>query len=249
MFSKDIKFLAPKKYLEWTDKSLLPVPATKTIPDWFKKLSNDIDDMTVKHCKPFLDTYTTGYILKMPYDLRIKHNIKNEKTKQKDAFQQTSITKSDYAYKYLINWPWQTQWHPIDQLGDSPLVKKNKGLAFHKIVSPWTIKTPPGYSCLFVPPLNNTDDRFSIIPGIVDTDKLNFEVNFPFVVNGLKHDELISTIKAGTPYVQVIPFKRDSWKMSIKEYKKDDIEKTRTNFNLKFRHFYRDMVWSKKNYK
>ena len=50
--------------------------------------------MTVKHCKPFLDTYTTGYILKMPYDLRIKHNIKNEKTKQKDAFQQTSITKS-----------------------------------------------------------------------------------------------------------------------------------------------------------
>ena len=43
-------------------------------------------------------------------------------------------------------------------------------------VSPCTIKTPPGYSCLFVPPLNNTDDRFSIIPGIVDTDKLNFEV-------------------------------------------------------------------------
>ena len=65
MFSKDIKFLAPKKYLEWTDKSLLPVPATKTIPDWFKKLSNDVDNMTIKHCKPFLDTYTTGYILKM----------------------------------------------------------------------------------------------------------------------------------------------------------------------------------------
>ena len=91
-------------------------------------------------------------------------------------------------------------------------------------------------------------DDFSNI-SLFKSNKLNFEVNFPFVVNGWKHDELIATIKAGTPYVQVIPFKRDSWKMSIKEYKKDDIEKTRTNFNLKFRHFYRDMVWSKKNYK
>ena len=40
----------------------------------------------------------------------------------------------------------------------------------HKIFNPWIIKTPPGYSCLFTSPLNNNDDRFNIIPGIVDND-------------------------------------------------------------------------------
>ena len=90
------------------------------------------------------------------------------------------------------------------------------------------IKTPPGYSSLFLPPMNNTDDRFSIIPGIVDTDTYKLEVNFPIVFNGDKYESLKTTIKRGTPYVQVIPFKRDSWTMSIEEIK----EKKNNLFNF-----------------
>ena len=80
------------------------------------------------------------------------------------------------------------------------------------LLNPWKIKTPKGYSCLFVPPLNNSDDRFSIIPGIVDTDTFPSEINFPIIINGDKYPVLETTIKKGTPYVQIIPFKRDSGK-------------------------------------
>ena len=105
------------------------------------------------------------------------------------------------------------------QLTGCPYLEKNKNLNFHKIMNPFIIKTPPGYSSLFLPPMNNPDDRFSIIPGIVDTDTYNLEINFPIVFNGDKYESLKTTIKRGTPYVQVIPFKRDSWKMSIEEIK------------------------------
>ena len=63
--------------------------------------------------------------------------------------------------------------------------------------------------------MNNTDDRFSIIPGIVDTDSFSLEINFPIVLNGDKYPVIKTTIKKGTPYVQVIPFKREKWKMKI----------------------------------
>ena len=96
------------------------------------------------------------------------------------------------------------------------MIEKNKNLAFHKILNPWIITTPPGYSTLFVPPLNNSDDRFSIIAGIVDTDTFKNEINFPIVINGDKYEILDTIIERGTPYVQCIPFKRDAWKMEIK---------------------------------
>jgi len=77
--------------------------------------------------------------------------------------------------------------------------------------NPWGIKTPPGYSCLFVQPLHR-ESVFTIMPGIVDTDTYNNPVNFPFVLNDTKFQGIIP---AGTPIAQVIPFKRDSWRMSL----------------------------------
>ena len=50
------------------------------------------------------------------------------------------------------------------------------------------------------------------MPGIVDTDKYVAPVNFPFVINDPKFEGLISK---GTPIAQIIPFKRNSWKMKI----------------------------------
>ena len=115
------------------------------------------------------------------------------------------------------------QIHPSHQLEGSPLLKKNSKenkLPFYKILNPFHIKTPKGYSCLFIPPLNNKDDRFEIISGIVDTDIFQTEINFPFLVNTDKYPSLETTIQRGTPYVQVIPFKRDEWKFKL-NFKKE----------------------------
>jgi hypothetical protein len=48
------------------------------------------ENLTVKGCMPFLDSLTAGYLLKMPQDILIKHNIdvkndKNEIVKRFDS--------------------------------------------------------------------------------------------------------------------------------------------------------------------
>lgn len=101
---------------------------------------------------------------------------------------------------------------------------------------------------MFVPPLNNVDDRFSIIPGIVQTDRHPLEVNFPFVINGDKYPILDTILKKGTPYVQVIPFKRESWKMSVKEDKSDQV-KISSLHTMRLIDIYKRKYWHKKSWK
>jgi hypothetical protein len=96
-----------------------------------------------------------------------------------------------------------------------PYINTNKNLPFIKIINPWKITTPLVILVYFYHLLNNTDDRFFIIPGIVHTDKFPSEINFPIVINGDKYPTLQTVIERGTPYVQVIPFKRESWKMEV----------------------------------
>jgi hypothetical protein len=131
----------------------------------------------------------------------------------------------------------------------SPFVEKNKNLPFYKILHPWKIKTPSGYSCLFVPPLNNSDDRFSIIPGIVDTDAFPNEINFPIVINGDKYPVIDTIIKKGTPYVQIIPFKRESWKIKLKPRKTKDILNSRLFTPLTLLNNYKSKFWKMKKFK
>jgi hypothetical protein len=199
---------------------------------------------------PFLDTFTSGYILKMPVDLYIEHNITKPGSDEKDFTQFSNTFDTSFYYQSnFININNKAEFHPPFQLDESPLIKKNNSLAIHKIMNPWKIKTPKGYSCLFVPPLNNTDDRFSIIPGIVDTDVFEQEINFPIIINGDKYPTLTTTIQKGLPYVQIIPFKRDSWKMNIVTHKIKDKIKNILSYNLNFFRNYQNNFWNKKSWK
>jgi hypothetical protein len=78
------------------------------------------------------------------------------------------------------------------------------------------------------------DDRFSIMPGIVDTDTFPNEINFPIVINGDKYPVLETIIEKGTPYVQIIPFKRDSWKMKFKSRTQKEIQNKDIFYGFKF---------------
>ena len=97
--------------------------------------------------------------------------------------------------------------------------------------------------------MNNNDDRFSIIPGIVDTDTFPQEVNFPIIINGDKHPVLETIIKLGTPIVQVIPFKREKWKMIIES--KSSLDRNKIDFLtlLNIWNVYKNKWWSKKSWK
>lgn len=249
MFDKIITFSSHEDYVNLKEDH--PTPIKTNVPEWYKKLSHGPIQKTIKGCMPFLDTLTTGYLLKVPQDIYIQHNIENKETKEKDSF--VTIGKLDPGFlmsrSLNLNADMVGNVHRKEQLEGSPYIEKNKNLPFYKVLNPWVISTPPGYSCLFLPPMNNTDDRFSIIPGIVDTDTYKNEINFPFVINGDKYPTLETMIKKGTPYVQVIPFKRDRWKMKVEKISVKTLVTNKTFFELNVFNTYKDKYWNKKSWK
>jgi len=250
MFEKIIEFSAHEDYFDFKDE--YPIPAKLNIPEWFKNLKHTMQDPTIKGCIPFLDTLTSGYILKIPQDIKLDHNVLNDTNKnERDSYYKFSLSKKYDPFGKLwdMNLNSNSSAHITKQLEGSPFVEKNKNLPFYKILNPWKITTPKGYSCLFVPPLNNSDDRFSILSGIVDTDSFPNEINFPFVINGDKYPVLNTIIQKGTPYVQVIPFKRDSWKMKISSRKAKDVKVSRFAYDVVFWNRYKDIFWRKKSWK
>ena len=74
-----------------------------------------------------------------------------------------------------------------------------------KIHNYWTVRTAPGWSCLFVPALNRPNGVIDVLSGVVDTDAFATPVNFPFVVTA---GDGVHVLPKGTPLVQVIPFRR-----------------------------------------
>lgn len=251
MFDKEIEFSAHEDYFLLNDE--YPIPIKLNIPQWYKNLEHTLQNKTVKGCMPFLDSLTAGYLLKFPQDFHIRHNVDN-KNENNETFKDSFQTFGLYDMVHLldaksINLNSGTSSHLLNQVKGSSLIEKNKNLPFHKILNPWKIKTPKGYSCLFVPPLNNSDDRFSIIPGIVDTDSYPIEINFPIVINGDKYQTLETTIKKGTPYVQIIPFKRDSWKMTLKSRGQKEIQNSKIFWGLQLLNVYKDKYWKKKSWK
>ena len=74
----------------------------------------------------------------------------------------------------------------------------------------WTIRTSPGWSCLFLPAINRPIDVVHIFSGLVDTDAYRSPVNFPFVATA---PDGVYTLRQGTPLVQVVPVHRAALKI------------------------------------
>ena len=216
-----------------------PQPATKFIPEWYKNTKSYINnekkpdgtgniDATIKRCIPVLDAITAGYIITLPADIYV--SLKDNGLGGKSQFFEWPSFK-------LIDF------HPIEQAPEHPMVKP---YAYPKFNNPWSIKTPKGYSTLFVQPFHR-ESNFTILSGIVDTDTYTAPVNFPFVINDPNFEGLI---KEGTPIAQVIPFKRDKWIM--KNGNNDNFieqENVRTKLSRRFFDRYKTLFWDKKEYR
>jgi hypothetical protein len=169
---------------------LHPQPASKFIPEWYRKMDGVTDGiMTVKKCVPFLDAITGGYIIPLTADVVWN---KKEKSFDSDALVET-VSRHYPSQSKDVKIPKEYDQQP------------------HKWLNNWHIKTPRGYSCLITTPMNRLDLPFYCFSGIVDTDKHPLIINFPFVLR----KDFDGKIEAGTPLVQITPFKRDSWKPDI----------------------------------
>lgn len=178
------------------DKGVIaePYPARDKLPDWFRKvpaidkevLSPTNNAITVKRCMPFLDAMSAGWILPLAATVRLE--VKDEGRTVNAGWEFDRDMVGNHA-------PFQVAGHPA--LPRPPC----------KMYNYWTIRTPPGWSCLFVAPLNRDNGVLDVISGVVDTDEYNSLIHFPFFANA---PDGIYTLEKGTPLVQVIPFQRST---------------------------------------
>lgn len=185
-----------------------PTPASKQIPDWFKGMAGTytyennesaFDPETVKRCVPFLDVLSTGYIIPLWSDIAVKS--------AEDTFTM-SWNNSIFSDGHSM-----VDKHMSEQISTTPIVDLSPfGNQPMKFVNPWVINTEPGWSCLFVSPLNHFEDRFQLISGLVDTDTYYNNINFPFI---WMKQNFKGFLERGTPLVQVIPIKRDEYMSKV----------------------------------
>jgi len=232
--SKSIVFT---KTIDISD-SFYPKPSSVFLPDWYKKTNSYIGGKkevtlefsttaTIKKCIPVFDALTSGYIISTYCDVLVS----------KDPIGNHLYRPSDLSLNPI-------EFHSTTQAPYHPSMNQHP---FPKWINPWGIKTPSGYSTLFINPVHSTNQYFTILEGVVDTDNYFSPVNFPFVLKDVNFE---GVIPAGTPIAQIIPIKRDIWKHSIGS--DNDLQKiTSINKKLNSRFFdrYKNIFWNRKEYK
>jgi len=169
-----------------------PVPARSALPPWFRslkgldtdQLSATNDGVTVKRCLPFLDAMSTGWIIPLAATVRLQVTDDGKHVESGWEFDRVMVSN-----------------HAAFQVAGNPY-EPRPPMKFHNY---WTIKTQPGWSCMFIPLLNRPNPAFEVMSGIVDTDAFPTPVNFPFVASA---EDGVHVLPKGTPLVQVIPFRR-----------------------------------------
>lgn len=243
MFDKKIKFISPFKGFIPD-----PKPASAFIPKEYKDLKAYMTDSkkyaSVKKCIPFLDAYSTGYIIPCPVDFEYRTSTLSPEdgTEESADFSISSVIAEEFTHHFNVNSHMQHQTTP--ELRNP---KRTIDKVF-KFSNPWKIKTPPGYSSLIITPINH-NLPFDLVSGIVDTDRYEDAILFPFYWTGPTDKSFL--LKRGTPWVQIIPFKREAWKMEI-DYQ--EVENFRNNYKrLKFfgtiADNYKKSTWIKKTFK
>jgi hypothetical protein len=216
-------------------EEIIPKPraAVKNLPEWFKNLEPTCEgeedqrdpfgnkSMSAKKCLPMLDAMSLGYMIPLAGDLHIRTNHDNS---------QIQVTNPP-GMKLC-------EFHSAAQLGGNNKLGIKHADAL-KFINQWIIKTAPGWSTFFIPPVNHFDSPFTCLSGLVDTDVYPKHVNFPAV---LTEYDLDIHITAGTPLITAIPIKRNSFpktpkiiKMSKKEMM--EIERIQRTQDLRTHHY------------
>ena len=225
---KPAKYFLPKWFKNMSDYIEMPGNYEKTKARYFDRkgeIAKKHTSGTVKRCPAIVDLITEGFIIPMWADTLVQRDMETLEFDNKN-------------FKYGI------QFHGKEQITGWNLRKTDfpEGVKF---INPWRIYTPPGYSVMFMTPTYQFEKRFTVLPGIVEKYSYH-HVNFPSIWHTTKD----AVIERGTPFIQVIPFKRDEWnldvsQMNAEDFKNDETEKTA--LSTKFKNAYRDIVSRNKN--
>lgn len=177
------------------------LPSRTLIPDWYKKTTKHAKgynpnriplSTSFKGCTPFLEALSMGYMLTTPIDIAVDNSGSDT----------------------VITWNPEANVLPIDVRPEN-VVELNKllptpvGFSAQHFV--WTthitFSVPEGYSALVTHPLNRFDLPFYTLSGVIDGKMIMHFGNIPVFFNR----EFNGIIPRGTPFAQVLPFKREDW--------------------------------------
>lgn len=233
-----IKFILANEDL--SEACPAPVPASSKIPEWWKKqisyfkndksIINGLQMLTVKKCPAVFDSISIGYYILSPVDINIDATG--------DIVKIEIPAGIAHIARELISR------HSNEQIENYPIDD-----SFHKNVirihPQWMVKTKSGFSCLFINPMNYSNNSITAIPGVIDTDSYISDgfLSF-FVKKGFK-----GIISQGTPLVQVIPFKRENWIHSLITDGQNILKKQRLVIRSTYQNGYKNKFWSRKSFK
>jgi hypothetical protein len=238
-----IKFISNRPWLNETSISK-PEPIIKSIPSWFREADRFAKDQrsgeyyvgpdngkipTWKACPALFDIMSTGYMLKTPCDLDFYINDQGI----------ISVKTSNPFYQDFCS-----PRMPMPQFEHPKGYYQNHFAWFPD----WAIEVPSGYSVLYSQPYNRFDLPFLTTSGIIDNDKVNMPGTMPFFLL----EGFTGTISAGTPFAQMIPFKREDWKSETFIEDPQKLAEKNMNNSNKYRvpngGVYKNSVWSKRVY-
>jgi len=182
---------------------------------------------TVKACTPFLEALTIGYTLVTLLDIGVVQQLDGPLITWKDP---------EVGVKVVETRP----------PGSIPKELIPEGFSKTEFVW-WTnlaLKIPKGYAMLCTHPLNREDLPFKTLSGVVDGGfpMQNGKVPF-FMRKGFE-----GIIPKGTPILQIIPFKVDSWKSKLSStLLKEAIEDEQVRI-LYSKPRYKTVFWQKKQF-
>lgn len=215
-----------------------PKPSSEYLPDWYKKARSYLNDenkqipswdgsptATVKKCMPVWDMLTAGYIMETPYDIYIK--------------------QTPSGPHFLWGEMKAIEFSPKEQLQGHPWLDGHE--AGVRLIHPWSIKTPKGWSVLVMNPVHREKTMIEVAPAIIDTDTYSLPINIFIKLLDLNFEGMIPR---GTPLVQIIPFKRESWISKLGGIKeKNKHESDLRKFGTVFFDRYKKFWWNRKSYK
>jgi hypothetical protein len=220
------------KFIPFGGRKKLMPPSVSKIPQWWRdgELVLSQGEPGLKSCVPFMEVMMSGYTINLPFDLFVSKNEEGN----------TSIKWNAPGHN---GWPNFIEERP-KELGETiprPAGHLPNGFIW---AGQWSWKTPKGYSALVTHPFNRFDLPFTTLSATMDADKFYGNGNVPFFLK----EDFQGVIPAGTPIIQIFPYKRDKWKSWV-----DDSELERINekqlINLRTPEgSYKKRFWVKKVY-
>lgn len=204
--ARKIRFVINRPWLN-KDSASVPGPTIKTIPEWYRKADrfavnphtkepwvNPQDGGKVptwKACPAVFDIMGTGYVYKTPCDIEVYEENGQIQIKVTDPNNRDFVGDRPPMAQFV---------HPQGY--------HEKHFAWW---ADWAVILPEGYSALYTQPFNRFELPFLTTSGIIDNDKVHLPGTMPFFIA----KGFTGVIPAGTPYAQILPFKRENWESEV----------------------------------